>query len=311
GDATSDTMTFNAATASIADKLNFGVGTLVVDTTNNRVGMGTSAPQSALHVQTGVSTAMSANLNPAGASSVIVAHQNGPQIDEFVVAGSTAVHRAILKGVRANGTLGAPTTAASGDHTFTVEGAAYDGANVNATAAIDFVIDGTVNTNIVPQRIAFMTSASNEASLAERMTVSPSGFVGVGDTSPAALFTVGNGDPFQIDASGNVATTGAVTIGSGGTSITKHFSVAQAVAGGASVNAQSCATIGGVTVLGVVEGDTVIATPTAVAGGIETLSLSWNAYVSGADSVSIRACNPTGSTETTVAQTWRVDVWKH
>jgi len=38
-----------------------------------------------------------------------------------------------------------------------------------------------------------------------RLTILENGSVGVGDSTPAALFTVGNGDKFQVDGSGNVS----------------------------------------------------------------------------------------------------------
>ncbi|MFN5866343.1 MAG: beta strand repeat-containing protein, partial [Candidatus Kapaibacterium sp.] len=47
----------------------------------------------------------------------------------------------------------------------------------------------------------------------ERMRVTSVGNVGIGDASPAALFTVGNGDLFQVNSSGNVLI-GDVTSGS-------------------------------------------------------------------------------------------------
>jgi fibronectin-binding autotransporter adhesin len=42
----------------------------------------------------------------------------------------------------------------------------------------------------------------------EKLTVLNNGNVGVGDTTPAALFTVGTSDALQINASGNIVTTG-------------------------------------------------------------------------------------------------------
>ena len=46
--------------------------------------------------------------------------------------------------------------------------------------------------------------------------------------------------------------------------------------------------------------------------GIEDFSLSWNAFVSAADTVVIRACNAAGFGSTDGgAQTGRVAVWSH
>ncbi len=43
---------------------------------------------------------------------------------------------------------------------------------------------------------------------ANRLTIDTSGNVGIGDESPASLLTVGDGDLFQVDSSGNLDTTG-------------------------------------------------------------------------------------------------------
>ncbi len=47
------------------------------------------------------------------------------------------------------------------------------------------------------------------------ITVTTTGLVGIGDTSPAALLTVGSGDLFQVDSSGNVSTSGTLTVNNG------------------------------------------------------------------------------------------------
>ncbi len=54
------------------------------------------------------------------------------------------------------------------------------------------------------------TSVGGNADLAERFTILNGGNVGIGDTTPAALLTVGNGDLFQVNSSGNVAQIGGV-----------------------------------------------------------------------------------------------------
>ena len=44
-------------------------------------------------------------------------------------------------------------------------------------------------------------------------SLTPTGNVGIGDTTPDALFTVGANDAFQVDASGNISTAGGLTLG--------------------------------------------------------------------------------------------------
>ncbi|MFA4890446.1 MAG: hypothetical protein WC587_02310 [Candidatus Paceibacterota bacterium] len=101
-------------------------------------------------------------------------------------------------------------------------------------------------------------------------------------------------------------------LGTGGTAITKHLSVTQANIVSASIAAVTCGSYSTITVTGAAVGDTVIASPTAVASGIETINLGWSAAVTGAGVVTIRACNPTAvAIDALDTQTWRADVWQH
>lgn len=104
----------------------------------------------------------------------------------------------------------------------------------------------------------------------------------------------------------------SATIG-GGPAITKHLTLTQANVVSSNIGAASCSTYATITVTGAAVGDTVIASPQAVAGGIETVNLSWNYYVSASNTVTIKACNLLGilGINTADTQTWRVDVWQH
>jgi hypothetical protein len=91
-------------------------------------------------------------------------------------------------------------------------------------------------------------------------------------------------------------------LGSGGTPIKKHLATTNVLPAGLAgpLAANACSNLGTVTVSGVAPtdtGDVVTATPIkstqGTALGIEALSLSWNAYVSAADTVTIRVCNLT------------------
>lgn len=113
---------------------------------------------------------------------------------------------------------------------------------------------------------------------------------------------------------GNLAVSGTLTIGSSGTAIVSHISGTATNLVSASIAGQACGAYGSITVTGAAVGDTVYATPDAAssATGIEDSNLIWSAVVSSANTVTVRACNPTAlAIDAGDDQEWRADVWKH
>jgi hypothetical protein len=140
--------------------------------------------------------------------------------------------------------------------------------------------------------------------------------------------TIASGDVGSISASkisGGTFTN--PVIGSGGTAISRHLATTNVVPTGLAgpLLANSCSDLGTVTVSGVAStdtGDVVTATPIksvqGTASGIESLNLTWNAYVSATDTVTIRVCNlggaisiGTGSGNLDSTQHWTVSVTQH
>ncbi|MFA5945920.1 MAG: hypothetical protein WC802_03365 [Patescibacteria group bacterium] len=83
--------------------------------------------------------------------------------------------------------------------------------NDNTWAAIRAIMPGSTNSHLT-----FSTTpvAGGAAGLLERMRIEDSGDVGIGDATPASMFTVGNGDLFQVNSSGAIAAaTGIITSG--------------------------------------------------------------------------------------------------
>lgn len=116
----------------------------------------------------------------------------------------------------------------------------------------------------------------------------------------------------------NITTTGSLTVNSltvnGGTSITGHRSGTATNLTSASISASTCGDYGTITVTGAAVGDTVYVSPDGAssATGVEDSNLSWGAYVSSANTVTIRACNMTAlAIDAGDDQEWRADVWKH
>ena len=167
--------------------------------------------------------------------------------------------------------------------------------------------DITIGSTIKPTSPGALTVQSNGGNA---LTLDAGGSAGVqiGNTNASTLTIGRSGVTTTINGT---AAVNNLTIG-GGTVILKHLS-ATATFDAASVAKGICSVLSTITVTGAAVGDTVVATPTAVSGGIETLNLPWNAYVSAANTVSIRACNNVqeDSGQNPANQTWRVDVWQH
>jgi hypothetical protein len=66
GDASGDALTINSSAVSIPNGLNFDSNTLVIDATNNRVGIGTASPSSDLEVISGDNTDIRVNTTASG-----------------------------------------------------------------------------------------------------------------------------------------------------------------------------------------------------------------------------------------------------
>jgi len=103
-----------------------------------------------------------------------------------------------------------------------------------------------------------------------------------------------------------VNSAGAVIIG-GGTAITKHISTTGAVNFG-TVAHNACASQS-VAATGASDGDTVAMGVPNSLGSID--GLTWFAWVSATDTVSVRACNVTGQDIQISSDMVRLDVWKH
>lgn len=107
------------------------------------------------------------------------------------IIASDSVRRMVFKGCRARGNLAAPMPVASGDQTFSLLGAAYDGTLTRPTAGISFVVDGAVSSGTAPQRMIFETGAG--ASRMERARINSTGEMGIGKIASAGVLLDVNG----------------------------------------------------------------------------------------------------------------------
>jgi hypothetical protein len=140
-------------------------------TTSDKVGIGTTAPVTELHV---VSQTATVNLR-------------GLTVDHY----TNDANAALLTARKARGTLAAPLAVQNGDFIVNLFPMAYDGTQFINPGRIRFQVDGAVSAGNTP--IAFQVLTGSNASGVERLRVTSTGDVGIGTSVPAQkLHVVGN-----------------------------------------------------------------------------------------------------------------------
>ena len=170
-----------------------GVQVLTADTTNQRIGIGTSTPQTKLEVvETGSGT-------------------RGIMTSQY----SSDTGGAFFIGRKARGTLAAPTAVQNGDSLFVLFSQAYDGGAYLNPASISFKADGAISSGTVPTSILLSTGSSGTGT--GRLLVGSSGNVGIGslNTTPAYQLEVVNssGSGSQLHVSTGTTDTGSYLLG--------------------------------------------------------------------------------------------------
>ncbi len=149
-----------------------------IDTTNSRLGWGTLAPASELHIASNLAT------SPRG----IMSSQHNDGTDG-----------ARLHLRKSRGTNAIPAVIVSGDMLGRLVASGYDGSAYLEMGAIEIASSGTIGANRVPTRMAFLVATDASPSvLTERMCILPNGNVGIGTTAPGQ----------KLDVSGNIRSTG-------------------------------------------------------------------------------------------------------
>ncbi|MCP4298407.1 MAG: hypothetical protein GY786_22710 [Proteobacteria bacterium] len=96
------------------------------------------------------------------------------------------------------GTIANPEPVEDGDNLAYLTGQGFDGTDFQSAAAINFQVDGTPDTGIIPGRIEFKTTDSS-GDWNERMRITSEGFVSIGSDNPSSKLYV------DTDSGENVA----------------------------------------------------------------------------------------------------------
>ena len=182
GDASADTVTFNAGSLSFASPttvdlansqvsaLNIESGLFNIDTLNSRVGIGTTNPQVELHV------------NSTGDADILLSRQD-TYLEHGEVLGSIYF------------------------------GATNDGSNFTYGASIEATISGDMNSgqlssNDFPTSLRFYTTPDGSSSRLERLTIAEDGRLGVGVSDPSSMLDIAAQIPNVAIASYNAGSSG-------------------------------------------------------------------------------------------------------
>jgi hypothetical protein len=161
---------------------------LFVDRTNNRVGIGTTAPSDTFEVATTgfFPQYWSGYAASAGGPNLMIRKSRGTTTGSNVIVNNSDI-------------LGSLDFAGANGTTFT------------SAANIAALVDGTPGaTNDMPGRLVFSTTSDGSGTPTERMRITSAGYVGIGTTTPNSLLTVGDGTGSKVMVvnGGNTGTAG-------------------------------------------------------------------------------------------------------
>src|SRR6266403_2080421 len=185
---------------------------------------------------------------------------------------------------------------------------------IRNVAASAFIGDGSALTNIATANFA------NTAGLATMAGTATNAF-SLGNVLAAnyARLDIGNnltGNQAitgNVSATGSLTATGSTTLGGpvkigGGTPIIEHLSLTPTITVPL-VAPNNCVTLAPVTFSGASDGDTIaLGVKNALTSGG---NLTYFAWVSATNTVSVKVCNPHGTSNSPLSGTIRVDIWKH
>ena len=140
-------------------------------TTTQKVGMGTTNPQSSVHL---------VDNSTSPARGMITAEYSTPNVGALIV------------GRRSRGTEASPVAVTLGDFLGAFNTQGFDGSSYIAPTSLASVVDGAVSIGSIPASLVFNvgTTTNNKP---ERMRVTSSGNVGIGTSTPTQLLEVNGG----------------------------------------------------------------------------------------------------------------------
>ena len=178
GDASADSVTINANTITIAANSNIDAGTLYIDSLNNRVGIGTTAPQNLLHLESASPVIRFRDTDSAAGTYSTISSDN--TTGSFLISADSA-------NTAASSTIsfltdGAERVRFTGTGSALFLGSASQTLDIGTTTGVSYL--QSYGASFANTPLALYTGTS------ERMRIAADGNVGIGNSSPARKLTV-------------------------------------------------------------------------------------------------------------------------
>ncbi len=218
GDSPSDSLVFNSATASVVNGLNFDSNTFVIDSANNRVGVGVEFPDASLEV---LSTSTQLKLSydqtnnttfTVDASGDLNINPHGPNITssaDLFVSGNTNLGFDDTTRVKVKGRLSASVSISSSLGTYTrVSSSRLNmlGGNISSVGLVDATtLNGTLQTSAQPNITSVGTLVNLAVDSPTFVVKSTTHRVGIGRTGPQRILEISHSTEPQLRLTNNNA----------------------------------------------------------------------------------------------------------
>lgn len=184
------TVAVDANVANLRESAGSAGSLLALDLANNRIGIGTAAPTSALTLSANTTTLPAPNANTV----LHIGGADGASGGRFLIEGFGAGPSVEFR--RSNTSAASPSALASGDVIGQFAWFGYGATGYSSTSRGIVRCTTTQDWTDTNQgaKLTFFTTPNNSTTVAERMTILNSGYVGIGTTAPDAPFVLDVGD---------------------------------------------------------------------------------------------------------------------
>ncbi len=163
---------------------------LFFDSTNSRLGIGTSAPSQEFQVNQNTSNPFvvtsggNVGIGTTSPAGLLDLTKSGASPTLYLNGAGSAGTQGIIFGRKSGGTISSPTASANGEALLSLIGQGYTGSAFGNSGDIEVQAEGAPSSGSTPGRLVFFTTPSGSTTLSERMRIDATGNVGINTAAP-------------------------------------------------------------------------------------------------------------------------------